>query len=277
MNNLVKSQYLHIQSKYRTNGETHSFDIEVPNRYIECEDDELMAITLVNFNFFQDWYNITTENNTFTLTKVSDSSAMMVVLPTGNYPIKTLVSTINTIWGSKICSWNKVKNLLYFTFDEPYTLTFDNASYEVLGFENTAYTGSVFSSVNVLNPMAHLQNIVVRINGLMPYKCYNLENTGNNLTISNILMSIPFDNTPFDMFSYTNDNNEFRMYFHDKRVMRFTISLTDYEGNPLTFIPDWTATFKIETFMEEEEDEQLQVLKKMLEYTKMSFLSKHLK
>lgn len=274
MNNLIKTQYIHIQSKNRLNGQAYDFDIDFPNRYVECEEDELMSITLTNLSFFHDWYNITEANNAFTFLKVSNGSFVNVVLPTGNYPIKNLCETINALYGVKICYWNKIKNILYFSFAEPHTLSFVNASYEVLGFDNTTYTGTTISSVNVLNPM-DIKNLCVRVDGLMPHKCYNLDNTGGAVRISNILCAIPYDCQPFDLFAWTNNNDEYKLYFSEKRVDRVSLRITDFDGNYLTFLPDYTASFKVETYRAEDEDEHLQILKRLLEINRMNLVSKH--
>jgi hypothetical protein len=165
-----------------------------------------------------------------------------------------------------------------FHFAEPYELSFNNQSYEVLGFNNSTYTGTLIESVSVLNPMAKIQNICVHIDGIQPYRCYNLHNLhGDTVEISNLLMAIPYTNPPFDVFSFSNQSSEFRMFINDKRIQTLNIRLTDFEGNDLTFIPECTMCFKLETYIQTDEDEVLQTLKKLLEYQRMSFLSKHLK
>jgi hypothetical protein len=278
MDKLIKTQYIFVNSKNRSSGSNYNFTLNIPNRYIECEDDELLAITLLNFNMFWDWYAINDTNNSFSFRRISNNTVTVINLPSGNYTYKLLYQTINALFGSDVCVFNKLKNTMKFHFAEPYELSFNNQSYEVLGFNNSTYTGTLIESVSVLNPMAKIQNICVHIDGIQPYRCYNLHNLhGDTVEISNLLMAIPYTNPPFDVFSFSNQSSEFRMFINDKRIQTLNIRLTDFEGNDLTFIPECTMCFKLETYIQTDEDEVLQTLKKLLEYQRMSFLSKHLK
>lgn len=278
MDKLIKTQYMFINSKNRSSGTNYNFTINIPHRYIECEDDEILAITLLNFNMFWDWYAINETNNSFNLRRISNNTITVINLPYGNYTYKLLYQTINSLFGSDVCIFNKIKNRMKLHFAEPYELTFNNLSYEVLGFNDSIYTGNVIESVSVLNPMAKIQNICVHIDGVQPYRCFNLDNIkGENVEISNLLLAIPYTNPPFDVFSYSNQSCEFRMFIYDKRIQTLKIRFTDFEGNDLTFLPESTMSFKFETFIQTDEDEVLQTLKKLLEYQRMSFLSKHLK
>lgn len=279
MDKLVKTQHLFINSKNKSSGTNYNFTVNIPQRYVECEDDEVMAITLINLNMFWGWYAVNDTNNTFYLRRISNNTLTTITLPYGNYTYKQLVQTINTIFGSDVCVFNKIKNTMRFNFNELYELSFSSQSYEILGFNNDTYTGSTLESVNVLNPMSKIQNICVHIDGLQPYRCFNLDNINNDesIQISSLLGVIPYTNPPFDVFSYTNSNNEFRMFIYDKRIQSLNIRLTDFDGNELLFMPDCVMSFRIETFIQTDEDEVLQTLKKILEYSRMTLLSKHLK
>jgi hypothetical protein len=276
MNQLVKSQHLFFHSKHRNSGSVCKFDIDIPERYIECEDDELLSITLLNFSFYNDFYTITDECNSFVITKNSDLSYVSITIPNGNYPISTLCNTINSSFGSNIASWNKVKNKIVFSFNEDHTLTFVDKSYEVLGFDDYIYSGTIIESPFPLNPMSKLSNICFYLDGVIPYKAYNIDNISGDVRVSNLLMCIPFDASPYDMFNYTNNNSEFRLFIYDKRINRISVRLTDYNGNPLTFLPEFTFALKIETYIQKDEDELLQTNKQLLEYAKLNFLSKHM-
>lgn len=277
MNKLVKSQCIFIQSKNRTSGTTYNFDIDFRNQYISCEDDELMSITLLNFNMYCDWYVVNDTNNNFSIRKLSNNETINITIPTGNYPYKTLYQTINLLYGSKVCNFSKIQNKFFFTFSEPHQITFQDKSKEILGFTNNAYTGSVIMSDYVLNPTKLLDSICVSMNGVQPYKCYNLSNNNGFIEISNMLCAIPFVSAPYDIFTYSNTGDNFKLFVFDKNIQKLSFRITDFDGNDLTYIPEFTMCLKVDTYIEQDEDEQLQVSKKILEYTKMNFLTKHLR
>jgi hypothetical protein len=165
MERLTNTQTLFISSKNRNSGKTHDFSIEFPSRSVECEDDELLSITLLNFNMFASWYSVDENNNSFNIKRSSDQHTTTIELAHGNYPFKTLYQNINLIFGSNICNWDKVKNKLYFTFTDPHSISFNNKSYEVLGFNNETYTGTVIDGVYVLNPLLKMDTVCLNIYG----------------------------------------------------------------------------------------------------------------
>lgn len=278
MNKLVKQQFIFVQSQNRSHGSTCDFTVDIPNGLVSCEDDELMAITLLNFNFFHDFYIVNSDNDTFSITKMSNGFKKTITLPNGNYPYSTLFKTINTLYGANVCTWDMVKNKLIFTFEEPHTLSFDNASHQILGFVNADHTGTRLEGDYVLNHGASISNICIQLGEVQPYRCYNLDNMyTKEANVSSLLLAIPVDSVPFGLFSYSNNNSEFKLYVHDKRIQQLHFTMTDFNGNKLTMLPEFTMSLKVETFIEEDEDVQVQLLHKILEYTKLSFLSRNLR
>jgi uncharacterized protein YxjI len=92
-----------------------------------------------------------------------------------------------------------------------------------------------------------------------------------------MVCAIPFTSAPYDIFTFSNSGDNFKMFIYDKNIQKLNFKITDFDGNDLTYIPDYTMCLKIDTYIEQEEDEQLQISKKILEYTRMNFLTKHLK
>jgi hypothetical protein len=216
-------------------------------------------------------------NKSFTTTRVSDNTSQTITLPTGNYPYKLLYQTINLLVGSQVCSFNKIKNKFRFTFDEQYTLAFNDRSYELLGFSNEIHSGNVIESDKVLNPFGVLDNICIHLKGVQPYRAYNLDNMeGSEVVVSDLLCAIPFTSAPYDMYSWTNTGNQYQMYIYDQSLQSLGFKISDFRNEALTYLPNFTMTLKVETYQTYDEDESLQTLKKILEYTKMNFLSKHL-
>jgi hypothetical protein len=229
---------------------------------------------------FSSWYVVDETNNSFNLTRCSDQHVTTIELATGNYPYKTLYQNINTIFGKNICNWDKVKNKLYFTFtvEEPYALSFNNKSYELLGFNNSTYAGSMIESENVLNPLFKMDTICLNIYGINPYRTYNIDNmNGKEMKVSSLLMAIPFNGAPYDVFTWTNVNSEYKLFVYDKEIQQLRFVLTDFDGNELDFLPDFTFTLKVDTNILESEDKTLQTLERILEYTRLSFIAQNIK
>lgn len=216
------------------------------------------------------------DNNSFTITRVRDNHTINITLPVGNYPYKLLYQTINLIAGGNICTFDKIKNKFRFTFDEPHSITFNDNSYKVLGFTNSNHTGTMLVSNEVMNPYNQLDNLCVHLTGVQPYRAYNLDNmVSTDIVVSNLLCAIPFNASPYDMLNWVNTGNQYQMYIHDKRIEHLRFRITDFKNAPLSFIPNFTMTLKVETYKTFDEDESLITLRKILEYTKMNFLSKH--
>jgi hypothetical protein len=285
MNKLIKTQYIFLNSENRKTGTPYDFTIDFPNRYIECEDDEILCVTLMNFNVYCSWYNVNDTNKSFTITRVSNNTTTNITLPTGNYPFKLLYQTVNALAGSNICSFNKIKNKFRFTFDEPHTITFNDTSYELLGFtagSSPSMTTQIgvgqaarwqIESDDFLNPFNELDNLCVHLSGVQPYRSYNLDNMiGTDVVVSNLLCPIPLTTAPYDMLNWVNVGNQYQMYIYDKSIQSLNFKLTDFKNEPLTYLPNFNMTLKVETFQTYDEDKRLITLKKILEYTKMNFL-----
>jgi hypothetical protein len=183
----------------------------------------------------------------------------------------------------------KIKNKFRFTFDEPHNITFTDNSHELFGFTagsspcTTTQIGVGLAarwhieSDEVLNPFHQLDNICVHLSGVQPYRAYNLDNMiSTDVVVSDLLCAIPFNVSPYDMLNWVNSGNQYQMYIHDKNIQSLNFKITDFKNEPLTYLPNYTMTIKVETFQSYDEDEILNTLKKLLEYTKMNFLSKHL-
>jgi hypothetical protein len=129
----------------------------------------------------------------------------------------------------------------------------------------------------VLNPFNQLDNLCVHLSGVQPYRAYNLDNmVSSDVVVSDLICAIPFTTSPYDMLNWVNVGNQYQMYTQDKSIQSLNFKITDFKNVLLTYLPNFTMTLKVETYKTYDEDESLQTLKNILEYTKMNFLSKHL-
>ena len=276
----IKQQFLFIQSRMRQSGEPFNFDLYFQNELISCEDDEVMSITLINFDMPFDWYITNSTNNSFYFTRLSDNTQFNIVLEAGNYPYRDLAKAINSQYSGVFCSYKSVSNKMLFTFTEPHTIGLTGNSYITLGFnvgETPESSSNIIESTTQLQSSNILQEVCVRVEGLTPYTVFNLDNVGGGVNISNILLAMPFTTAPYDMMTFRNFTDQNMMFFSNKHVnfMRFLIG--DFDDNFLEFINDWSMTLKIETFKIDQNDNNIiDKLNELIDVEKYSLMSRHL-
>jgi hypothetical protein len=276
MDKLINTQHILFKSDKRTFGTPSDMFMTFQPDTIKCGEDEIMSITLTSFSLFNSQYVLNETNNSFNITKVSTGQTTTLNLPNGNYPYRDLAKNINYLYGDDICSFDRIDNTLVFTFSEPHTLHFNNESYKILGFPNEDQTGTIFRSTYVLNPVPDIQNLCIHIYGVTPFKTYNIDNLQGESMISNLLCVIPYRLNPFDTFYWENTGKQFALYFVEKNIQQFQIRVTDLNGNDIPNLPEWVMTFEIDTFYHDSTgDTSIALLTKILEYTKLSFLSKY--
>ena len=250
MYELIKSQYLFIQSKNRARGTPYDFEINFPDGCISCETSEVMAITLMNFDMPFNWYMVNETNNTFVFTNQTTSVSTTISIAHGNYPYRKLADTINEGYSGVYCSYLSSQNKLSFSFTQPHSISFIGKSYQILGFNSTdAPSGLNIESTLQLKQGTQVTEICLSLLGLAPYRdAFNMDTIGNSIQISNVLLAMPFSVNPFEMMSFRNLNNQNTMFFNNKKInsVRFTIS--DFDDNYLTYISDFTMTLKVETY-----------------------------
>lgn len=279
----IKQQYLFIQSKNRVAGEPYNFEIYFQNELISCQDDEVMSITLLNFDLPFDWYITNSTNNSFYFTRISDYTDHHVLLEPGNYPYRTLCKAINDQYSGVFSTYDTVSNTLVFTFQEPHTLTLNGSAYITLGFLPTdspiMSSGNIIKSTTQLQSSSILQEVVMRIEGLTPYTVFNLDNVSANgaINISNILLAMSFTTAPFDMLTFRNFTDQNKYFFANKKVNLVRFLLGDFNDNYLDYINDFSMTFKIETYKIDDNDKNIvDKLNELIDVEKYSLMSRHL-
>jgi hypothetical protein len=272
---LTKTQYLFIQSKNRARGNPWDFEITFPDGVLECSKDEVMAFTLMSFALPYTWYMVNDTNNTFTFTDLGSNWSKTVTLNQGNYPYRKLADAINEEYSGVFCEYLSPQNKLQFTFNTPHSITFAGKSYQVLGFNsNETPQGSTITSTNQLQQGIQITEICLSLMGLAPYRdAFNIDTIGNSIQISNVLLAMPFSVNPFEIMTFKNLNNQNTMFVNNKKVNTIRFTITDFDDNFLTFVPDFSMTIRVESFAIDTNGEKMvQQMDRLLDLNKLQLM-----
>lgn len=268
MDNLVKTQSIHVSSR-EAGDNPSAYDVNLPREGIVCEDDEILVISLQSFKCFLDTHLVNAANNAFAINGIS------IILPVGTYAFRALVAAINSLYGSRVCSWNKQRNSLVFQSPVAMTIDVGNAS-DTLGFPPGTHTGTYLEG-GALDPMRRLANVVVHLDGLSPHRCFNLNNHGGFCDPTSALHVIPLDAAPFSWFNYE-PTMASGMIVNDKNIQALRVRFTDLHGEQLDgLLPHHSLILHMSTHLKRDEDESLGVLKQIAHLSRMQLLTKHLK
>jgi hypothetical protein len=271
MNSRVKTQTLHINSRM-TSSTACQYDVTLPNLGVSCEQDEVMSISLQSFSCFFDTHLVS--DATLTL------NGTLISIPPGSYSFKRLCKVVNDRFGSNVCSWVRERNTIAFTSRTGQSLTLDPGSAaDLLGFEPGVHVGVYIEGEYAMDPLKRLSNINVHIDGVTPYRCWNMDDVNGYMDPSTVLCCIPFDAAPFSWYCYEPPDAQ-PLIVHEKQLTMLRLRFTDVTGKLLDgLLPHHTMVLRVDTHIATDESEQLAVLqelKTLSGLTRMQLLSKHL-
>ena len=277
---LIKSQTLFVQGKNRiTGGNPWNFEISIPEKYIMCDNEDIIQITLMNYSTYRSWYTLNTGYNTIAFKNMVSTVTTNITIPAGNYSYKNLATMISSLYPSTTCTWNVSSNKLKFVFVQNHELSFPDQSYQILGFNQGAVvTGTTITSQNVLKPTTY-DHICIHLKNVTPHMNFNLDNNqGIDMKVSDILLAMPVTSQPFDLLVWRNYNNEFPLYIKEKKLSSLRFWFTDYDNNLLTYIPDCQMSIRVDTYRIKDDDNESMknALNDINKFMKLSFLSQNL-
>jgi len=273
-----KEQYIFIQSKNRTSGNTYDFEVNIADGILQCGQDEVMAITMMNFDMPFNWYMVNSGNNSVTFRNVTTSINTTVTIPEGNYNYKKLADCINQLYPHVYCEYLVPQNKFLFSFQQQHQIIFIGASYNTLGFsQGETPQGITIMSPNQITTGTTITELCVRLDGITPYKnSFNVDMMRGTASVSMILLSIPFITNPFQLLSYTNYNHTNTMYIDNKKLNMLRIQITDFDDNLLGYINDYTMTLQIQTFkIDSGNDDVCEKIDKLINITQLNLYQKH--
>jgi hypothetical protein len=255
MSQIVKTNYVHVQSKYRQSGDTWNYSIIIPPNMMDSDPQyEIFKITLLDFETYFSWYQITSGFNTITFTNNVTNAVTVVTIPDGNYSFYNLARKISAVYPSCQCTWLVDQNIFSFVFSQNHTITFDGM-YETLGFNyGETPSGTTIISSNVLIPLKY-PDILMNLNNITPVDSMcTLTNIGGEIRPSNMLATIGVNGSPFQLIRYCpNNSGERGLYSSDNSLNALEISFTNIDGVALNYLPEHSFTLKIEVLQLEDE------------------------
>ena len=255
MPDIVKTNYVYIQSKYRQSGTTWNYNIILPPSVMDTDPQyEIFKITLMDWECYFSWYQVTSGFNTITFTNNVTNTTSVVTIPEGTYSYFNLAKKISSLYPNCQCTWLVDQNKFQFSFNQSHTLSF-NGIYEILGFNyGETPSGSTILSSNVLIPLKY-PDIVMNLSNITPVdNQVTLTNIGGEVKTSNMLAIIPVNASPFQLIRYCPNNaGERGLYSSDNSLNALEILFTNIDGVPLTYLPEHSFNLKIEVHSIEDE------------------------
>lgn len=231
-------------------GPTYDKLYTVPLHSIQCtKPTQRIDVLVSDFRATYTWRSVNAGNNAFTLTPVGGGAATHIVLAPGNYTFCELAETIHDAIAQAgipdaAVEYGRPYNTLMFTFGAgAMTLSFDNASYGILGFAPTDVpSGTTITSTAAID-LSPIDVVWVCLEGvgLAGNSCIaNLG--GGELRAASVLATIPVDSEPFARLTYTPPNADaaIGLPIADRNLRTFRIVMCDGTGAPLMDFPDYT-------------------------------------
>ena len=102
----------------------------------------------------------------------------------------------------------------------------------------------------------------------------NLMTTPAGVVVSNFLTLVAFSSRPFTNYTYTNQNNDFPLTVTQSTISSLDFLITDFEGDPLTYLPDFTSTLRFDVVDKATQvDPQISLLSQIRDYSRDSFVA----
>lgn len=201
---------------------------------VSCLAGESLLLSLYSASIPCSFYNITSEENSFTLGGVPTS------VPVGNYNIRTLISAIQTLVAGLTITYNTVTNKVTMSYPSGPTLILTTIA-QSFGFTTgTTITGTM-TAPNVVNIIDDY-SLYLRTN-------LNLTNARDEQgNYSDILERIPIKASGSVVY-YESPPNQHKNLLSVKTISEFTVALTYDTGNDYVDLNgcDWEICLLVQT------------------------------
>lgn len=271
-----RSQYILVNTKYKTSGNPWEFSLNFDAGLIHAREGENIKISLVKLTLPLTIHQVNSRNNQITFINASNQSTT-ITIDEGTYNVYELAKQLQTKYPALTsATFDKSQNHFIFTFNTNHRITFVGRSNELFGFTGNITTPSITVESDKTAKPNPIDQIVIHLSGITPIFA-NLDNLNTEeCTLSNILSVIDLDTIPFGTLYYTNDANEFEISLQDKQIKTLNIQLTDINGDVLDYcnLTDYSMIIKIS--FEKSNDDMIDLLNDIKEYSKYSFLAQGL-
>lgn len=212
---------------------------------------EHIEVACAHFTVAYKWNSVNASNNRFTLDD-GVNPPVTIEVPVGNYTFEELTCTIDELLTdagiAASVSYGRPYNTLRFELETAMTLSFDNASWKILGFAATDVpSGTIITSTAAID-LAPVDTVWVRLEQVIMAGEGCLANCGGReLRPTPILLTIPIDPAPFTRFTYRAgaDDAEHGIAITDRELKSFRVVMTDADGNVMADFPDYVMSLNV--------------------------------
>jgi len=308
----VKSILFYLDTRLRSGGTIGSPQFSFPNNLIglQPQNGELIKLTMQEASIEYTFYQIENFNNKFLVVEFVIGEPLeirQITIEIGNYNLVTFIVELtrvlnagnlytyiltyipntnqikytaipkipNSIVGSVIFNFNNkdVFDLVSFNIDESMN--------EIMGFEVDAIIQFNDTGNNTLETQSTVpitmspgvENLYVTISN----SCgnYGNANVQNVFSSSNILAKIPVATPPFSTLYFYDLNSNFSTIITNKYLDNLNIFLFNERFTQIEPRKNWTFTMKIDIIRPHTENKTTQLLKELLDITKLKFMKKN--
>ena len=255
----IRTQIININSYYRSSGNINNFTVNLNNLVLKLEEGNngYIKIEPVQVCIPRSYYSVNENNNMF---QVDDGTITIdIVFPVGNYNVKTFLSALQTFFPDWLIAWHESLNKYYFkppNDGKTYTFYFPTFCSELMGFHKGStivitHDNPVFSVKPV---RMHVESVLLVHASFPKIKHAVVDNLLNSeLRESDIIAKVPINCPPYDNLIWranARDVLSFQLSAHYITDLRLTI--TDEYNNLVPLMHDWTCTFRIEYYLNED-------------------------
>ena len=308
----VKSILFYLDTRLRSGGTIGAPQFSFPNNLIglQPQNGELIKLTMQEASIEYTFYQIENFNNKFLVVEFVIGQPLeirQITIEIGNYNLVTFIVELTRVLNAGslytyiltyIPNTNQIKytaipkipnstvGSVIFNFNNKdvfdlVSFNIDESMNEIMGFEVDAIIQFTDTGNNTLETQSTVpitmspgvENLYVTIaNSCGNYGNANVQNVFSS---SNILAKIPVATPPFSTLYFYDLNSNFSTIITNKYLDNLNIFLFNERFTQIEPRKNWTFTMKIDIIRPHTENKTTQLLKELLDITKLKFMKKN--
>jgi len=308
----VKSILFYLDTRLRSGGSIGAPQFSFPNNLIglQPQNGELIKLTMQEASIEYTFYQIENFNNKFLVVEFVIGEPLEtreITIEIGNYNLVTFIVELTRVLNAGnlytyiltyIPNTNQIKytaipkipnstvGSVIFNFNNKdvfdlVSFNIDESMNEIMGFEVDAIIQFTDTGNNTLETQSTVpitmspgvENLYVTIaNSCGNYGNANVQNVFSS---SNILAKIPVATPPFSTLYFYDLNSNFSTIITNKYLDNLNIFLFNERFTQIEPRKNWTFTMKIDIIRPHTENKTTQLLKELLDITKLKFMKKN--
>jgi hypothetical protein len=218
---MSESIQIYLNSNNLTSGTVSDGEYNLP--VIEVADGFHIYVSVVNAMIPYSFYNVNSTNNILYYSVVSNN--YNITIPSGNYNVTQLISTLTSLMPNFTITYNYITNkLTWINSVGDFSFLSSSTCLGIIGFSSTtSSTSKSLTSINCINV-----NQIKCINIISNLITYNISQAYTNN--STILCCVPVNSPPYSIIEYKNLNH-YKCNLFINIIRSIKIKLLDDYGN----------------------------------------------